>query len=250
MVRDLTRYSEHLEELVEERTRELRDAERMAAIGETAAMVGHDLRNPMQTLVSTIYLAKKKLRSLPSPPAEKQDVIKSYKLIEEQVWYINRMISELADYARPVKPKLASTSLPPLIDDTLSTVTVPENVKVSIKVKRGLKAIVDPVLMKRVLINLVANALHAMPDGGRLTITASKKAKAVVIRVEDTGVGIPKKGIDNLFKPFPTTKPGGTGLGLVICKRLVEAHGGTITVKSKVGKGSTFTIKILQQKRG
>jgi len=83
-----------------------------------------------------------------------------------------------------------------------------------------------------------------MPEGGKLTISASKKDESVSVNVKDTGTGISIKDIDKLFKPYPTTKPGGTGLGLVICKRLVETHGGTITVKSEVEKGSTFTIKI------
>ena len=225
-------------------------AERMVAIGETAAMVGHDLRNPLQTITNTLYLAKKELESMPSPAAEKKSIMEMYKTLGEQAYYMDKLVSSLQVYARPLRPEVVPTSLRSLIDDTLSTVTVPENVKVSVKVERGLKAIVDPVLMRRVLVNLITNAVEAMPDGGRLTIRASKKDEAVFIGVEDTGIGIPEKDIVKLFKPYPTTKPGGTGLGLVICKRLVEAHGGTITVKSKVGKGSTFTVKILLQKRG
>ena len=217
-------------------------AERMVAIGETAAMVGHDLRNPLQTITNTLYLTKKELKSMTSPPEEKQSIMKMCKILGEQVNYMDKLLSDLQVYARPLKPEPVPTNLHQLLDVTLSMVTVPENVKVSIKVKRGLKAMVDPTLMKRVLVNLVKNAIQAMPDGGKLTIRASKKDKATFISVEDTGTGIPKKDIDRLFKPFPTTKPGGTGLGLVICKRLAEAHGGSITVKSKVGTGTTFTV--------
>jgi len=217
-------------------------AERMVAIGETAAMVGHDLRNPLQTITNTLYLTKKELKSMPSPPAEKQSIMKMCETLGEQVDYMDKLVSDLQAYAMPLKHEIVPTNLRQLLDVTLSTVMVPENVKVSVKVKRSLKAMVDPTLMKRVLVNLVKNAVQAMPDGGKLTIRASKKDKATFISVNDTGVGIPKKDIDRLFKPFPTTKSGGTGLGLVICKRLVEAHGGSIAVKSKVGRGTTFTV--------
>ena len=107
-----------------------------------------------------------------------------------------------------------------------------------------MKTLIDPTIMMRVLTNLAKNAFQAMPEGGKLTISASKKDESVSVNVKDTGTGISIKDIDKLFKPYTTTKPGGTGLGLVICKRLVETHGGTITVKSEVEKGSTFTIKI------
>jgi len=106
------------------------------------------------------------------------------------------------------------------------------------------KVMVDPTFMKRVFTNLFTNALQAMPDGGRLTIRAHKTKEAVSISVEDTGVGIPEEKLDKIFTPLFTTKSKGIGLGLSICKRLLEAQGGSITVKSQVGKGSTFTLKI------
>jgi len=103
---------------------------------------------------------------------------------------------------------------------------------------------VDPALMKRVFTNLITNALQAMPDGGQVTVTASKRDEAALISVQDTGVGIPEENLPKLFHPLFTTKAKGQGFGLPVCKRLVEVHDGTISAKSRVGKGSTFTVEI------
>jgi len=255
MERELRSYSEHLEELVEERARELKEAqerlikaERMAAIGETAAMVGHDLRNPLQVIINTLYLARQKLGSLNIKEREileNQGFFPLLKRIGRQVEYMNKIVSDLQDYARPVKPQLVETSLHQLVDDTLSTIAVPETLKISVAVEEGFpKLMVDPALMKRVLINLITNALQAMPDGGRLTVGASRAGEVASISIQDTGVGIPEENLLKLFQPLFTTKAKGQGFGLAACIRIVEAHGGTIAVESEVGRGSTFTVKI------
>ena len=149
-----------------------------------------------------------------------------------------------------MRPELVETSLHRLIDDTLSTIRVSETVKVSIAIEEGFpELMVDPALMKRVLINLITNALQAMPDGGRLTIRASRTGEAASISIQDTGVGIPGGDLDKLFQPLFTTKPRGQGFGLPVCQRIVEAHGGSITVESKEGRGSTFTVQIPLRRR-
>ena len=255
MQEKLQEYSEHLEELVKKRTRQLKKAqeqllkaERLAAIGETAAMVGHDLRNPLQVIVSTVYLAKKLLKdSLPPGKkfAGKHDIGELLVTVEEQLQYMDKIVSDVQDYARPLKPELVETSLHQLINDTLLTITVPETVEVSIMIPEDFpKLMVDPTLMKRVFTNLFKNALQAMPDGGQLTIRPSKTEETAFISVQDTGVGIPEENLHKLFQPLFTTKSKGSGFGLAACKRLVEAHNGSITFESKVGRGSTFTVKI------
>jgi len=248
----LKRYSDHLEELVDKKTGELRQAqeqlvksERLAAIGEAASMVGHDLRNPLQAIVLNILLAKEKLKTLPFEEAEKQGVKKNLETIGGQVEYMDKIVSDLQDYARSLKPELEETSLHQLINSVLSQVTVPENVEVSTLVPDDFPpVIVDPSMMRRAFINLVINAVQAMPDGGQLTIKASKTEDTTLISVEDTGVGIPEENLPKLFQPLFTTKAKGQGFGLAVCKRLVEAHEFNITVKSHLGKGSTFTIEI------
>ncbi|MEM3430645.1 MAG: ATP-binding protein, partial [Candidatus Bathyarchaeia archaeon] len=126
----------------------------------------------------------------------------------------------------------------------ISTINIPENIKVTLNVDRETTLKVDPDLIRRLFTNLITNAIQAMPDGGQLTIKTSKNDREVSISFQDTGVGIPEENINRLFDPFFTTKAKGQGLGLSICKRIVEAHEGSISVESKVGVGSTFTVKL------
>ena len=176
---------------------------------------------------------------------EKHGFLELRRTLLEQVEYMDKIISSLQDYASPYKPNLTPTSLHELVNSVLLTLSIPDNVEVNVLIPEDLpKVMVDPTFMKRVFTNLFTNALQAMPDGGRLTIRAHKTEEAVSISVEDTGVGIPEEKLDKIFTPLFTTKSKGIGLGLSICKRLLEAQGGSITVKSQVGKGSTFTLKI------
>ncbi|MEM2146973.1 MAG: PAS domain S-box protein, partial [Candidatus Jordarchaeaceae archaeon] len=245
MEEKLRRYSESLEELVEERTAKLREAERLAAIGETAAMVGHDLRNPLQAIVGSLYLLNNKLKTETSLSHQLKYYLGLLQTIEAQVDYMNKIVSDLEDYARPVKPHLTLTDLHQLIKDILSIITIPEKIKLIIEIEENFSHIfVDSTMMRRVLSNLITNAVQAMPSGGQLTIKASKTDSMALISVEDTGAGIPEENMSKIFQPLFTTKSKGQGLGLAVCKKLVEAHGGEITVKSEVGKGTTFIVKI------
>jgi signal transduction histidine kinase len=246
MEEELIKYLEQREELVEDRTK-LVNARRMAIIGQTAALVGHDLRNPLQAIVGLVYLAKTKLRPLfqPEQMKQKDDLEKLLQTIEGQVEYMNKIVSDLQDYAKPMEPKPVETSLYQLIDDVFLTIGVPENIQVSIGIKEDFpQLMVDPTMMERVLYNLIINAIQAMPSGGRLIIRGSKSKHNALISVEDTGLGIPKENLSKLFQPLFTTKSKGQGLGLAVCKRLVETQGGRITVKSEAGRGTTFKIKI------
>lgn len=217
-------------------------AERLAAIGEAATMVGHDLRNPLQAVVNMLYIANRTLES-----DRYEDLRSINKEIEEQVQYMNKIVLDLRDYARPLKPKLAETSIHELISGTLLVIPVPETVQVSIEIEEesGFPELwADASLMRRVFANLITNALQAMPDGGRLTIRASDTGEAATIQFQDTGVGIPEENLDKIFQPLFTTKAKGQGLGLAVCKRLVKAHKGDIMVETELGRGTTFTIKV------
>ena len=241
----LKSYTERLEELVEEEANKLKDAERLAAIGETAGMVGHDIRNPLQTITSSVYLAKEEVKSLPAS-SKKEDLIESLETIEEQVSYINKIVSDLQDFVKPLNPKIEEIDLHKLVKDAFLSSAIPENIKVLISIEEDLpRLVVDRYLIKRVLINLITNAVQAMPDGGTISVKATQKNGVALISVEDTGLGIPEENRNKIFKPLFTTKSKGQGFGLSVCKRLVEAHnGGLITFESEVGKGSKFTIKI------
>ncbi len=241
----LKAYTERLEELVEEEANKLKNTERLAAIGETAGMVGHDIRNPLQTITSSVYLAKEEVKSLPAS-SKKEDLIESLVTIEEQVSYINKIVSDLQDFVKPLNPKIEEIDLQKLVKDAFLSIAIPENIKVLISIEDDLpQLVVDRYLIKRVLINLITNAVQAMPNGGTVTVKATQKHGVALISVEDTGLGIPEENRNKIFKPLFTTKSKGQGFGLSVCKRLVEAHnGGSITFESEVGKGSKFTIKI------
>ena len=244
---ELRRYSTQLEELVEERTKKLQEVQRLAAIGETAAMVGHDLRNPLQTVAAIPYMVGQLVQSMPVPVKghlEKNGLHELMEMLRDQTVYMNKIVSDLQDYARPVNLELKPTNLHVMMDETLSVLHIPENVEVSNEIGQDFLAVLDAYLMKRVMTNLVLNAVQAMPEGGKLTIRASSSGDEVSVSVQDTGVGIPEENMPKLFLPLFTTKAKGQGLGLPVCRRIVEAHGGKLTVTSKVGCGSTFTVHL------
>ena len=245
MQEELVRHSEHLEELVKERTAELTNAGRLAAIGETAAMVGHDLRNPLQTIVGTFYLMREHLDSIPCSQEEKQSIEKLLNRVGGETKYMDKIISDLQDYAGPTKTNIVETNIYDVISETLSSLTIPDTIKVTVIISDSLpKLMVDPTLMRRVFTNLFLNAVQAIPDKGELMIEAFEKGEAAIIKVQDTGVGIPEANMPKLFQPLFTTKAKGQGLGLAVCKRLLELQGAEIMAESEVDKGSTFTIKI------
>ena len=241
--KELKTYSEHLEALVEERTKKLRDSERLAAIGETAGMVGHDIRNPLQSITGELYLARTSLESLPDTH-EKEDVKESIGYIEEQLIYVNKIVQDLQDFAKTAKPAFQETDLEKTVQDVLSSMNIPETITVSSNIGADFPKInIDPLFLKRILTNLTSNATQAITKGGKITITATCKDNKVSITVADTGQGITDDVKDKLFKPLFTTKAKGQGLGLAIVKKLTEALNGKVTVESQIGKGTQFTVE-------
>jgi len=226
----------------------LRRSERMVVIGETAAMVGHDLRNPLQTMLTRLYLVKKGMNGSSqsrNEVATKLNLEKTLGEFERLIQYMNKIVSDLQDYAGPLAPTLVETNLEHLVDNALSTITIPEIVRISVNVDPSVQSILlDSTLMTRVLTNLIMNAIQAMPNGGQVTITVSKTDENALISIRDTGGGISSENLKKIFTPLYTTKSKGMGLGLAVTERIVKAHGGTITVDSQVDSGTTFTVKI------
>ena len=208
-------------------------------------MVGHDLRNPLQTVTGELYLANNALDSL-AESEEKSSLRESLQVIEEQAVYMDKIVSDLQAFVQPVRIDKTPINLKILLTNVISSVAIPDNIASKTLIKNGFPQIkVDPHLLKRVLINLITNSVQAMPDGGRLTLTGRVNPECeVTISVLDTGIGIPEVLRDKIFTPLFTTKPRGQGFGLAVCKRVIEAHGGTISFESKVGKGTKFTIKL------
>ncbi len=241
--RDITQLKK-AEEQAQEAAKKLKDAERLAAIGATAGMVGHDIRNPLQAITSDVYLVKSDLVSMPEGE-EKKSMQESLDEIEKNVYYINKIVADLQDFARPITPVTKETNLQKLIDELLAKNGVPKKVKVQVKVQKETSTIMaDSDILKRILGNLVTNAVQAMPEGGKLTIQASRKADEAIIAVQDTGVGIPEDVKSKLFTPLFTTKSKGQGFGLAVVKRMTEALGGTVTFESQIDKGTKFTVKL------
>jgi PAS domain S-box-containing protein len=240
------RYSEHLEDVVEERTAQLKDAERLAAIGETAMMIGHDLRNPLQGLQYIVDLQKLRFERVPPEKRSREEWEKETQLFDkmsEQIFYMDKIVGDLQDYARPISPEHEVVAVSKLTNDVLASLPHIDHVEI-ITDCSGLEVTVDPHLMRRALANLLLNALQAMSDGGTLTISVSANDGSVAISVKDTGVGIPDEMKDKIFSPLATGKAKGTGLGLAVVKRIIDAHGGTITFESEAGKGTTFTVSL------
>jgi len=231
--------SGNLERLVEERTNQLGDATRLSAIGETAAMVGHDLRNPLQAILNTLHLAKDKARS-----GTDTGLLSLLGTVQEQADYVNRIITDLQDYARPVKTTLVKMDVAHLLNDVLSSFEIPATVKVLTDIQPGTNIEADPSLLRRALTNIITNALQAMPDGGRLSINVQRGEKTVQIKVIDSGEGVKPDVAAKIFNPLFTTRAKGTGLGLPIAKRLVEAHEGNIKLTSEPGKGTSILIEL------
>ena len=238
----LEEYANQMEELANQRAAQLKDAERLAAIGATAGMVGHDIRNPLQAITGDVYLAKTELTTIPEGE-DKKNIQESLTEIEKNVDYINKIVADLQDFARPLKPNVEETDLKLIIDDLLSKNGLPENVKVSVKLETR-KVVADSTFINRILYNLVNNAVQAMPKGGKLTLQTYKEANDTVISVKDTGVGIPEAVKGKLFTPMFTTKSKGQGFGLAVIKRMTEALGGTVSFESQEGKGTTFIVRL------
>ena len=241
-----TRIIGYMQNITERRRMEkqLQENEHMVTIGQVAGMVGHDIRNPLQTITSELYIAKQSINEAPQSQI-KQDTLESIDIIQEQVDYINRIVSDLQDYSKTLQPNLVEVELCQLIPESIKTIIIPDNIQANADCEEAMpKLKLDPTFMRRILTNLVNNAIQAMPKGGILTAKACRKDNQAIITIEDTGVGIQKEVQKKLFTPLFTTKAKGQGFGLVVVKRMVEAQGGTISFESEVGKGTKFIIEL------
>jgi signal transduction histidine kinase len=234
-----------LKKLVQQRTEQLKQtqaelvkSERLAAIGELAGMVGHDLRNPLTGIKNSAYFLRKKGSDISQSQSKEM-----LEIIDRCVDYSNKIVNDLLDYSREIRLELEECFPRQIMHESLAMIQIPENVRIvnNLLQNQSLKA--DPDKLKRVFINLIKNAIDAMPDGGKLTIDSKVKGN-FEISFEDTGMGISDEVLPRLFFPLFTTKAKGMGFGLAICKRIVEAHGGSIAVKTEKNHGTTFTLKL------
>jgi PAS domain S-box-containing protein len=246
LLQKLEGYSEQLEKIVEQRTKQLKGAqeqlvksERLAAIGQVAAMVGHDLRNPLTGISGAAYYLKMKL----GPKAEKR-MIQMLEIIEKDIQYSNKIITDLMEYSKEIKLELTETTPKSIIAESISLIQIPEKVQLADSTLNEPRIKMDFDKMKRVFANFIKNAVEAMPQEGKLTISSRASKSDVELTFVDTGAGMAKEVLEKIWTPFFTTKAKGMGLGLAICRRIIEAHQGKISVESIFGEGTTFTITI------
>jgi PAS domain S-box-containing protein len=239
-------YSEHLKWLVDLRTAQLKDAnerlvksERLAAIGQLAGMVGHDLRNPLAGIKNAVYFLKKKGKGISELQSKEM-----FDTIDKALDHIDKIIKDLLDYSKEMHLELTKYQASFLVKEAIGMVQVPERVQIANQVQEEIWIWVNADKMMRVFINLIKNAIDAMPEKGTLQISSSQKNDYLEIAFADTGTGISEEILRKIFSPLFTTKPQGIGFGLAICKRIIEAHGGTIKVETAINKGTTFIISL------
>jgi signal transduction histidine kinase len=243
---NLKEYSSNLELKVAEKTKDLVEAqtkliqaERFSVIGQMAATVGHDLRNPLFGIATSVnYLRKTSSKQMDENGRKMLD------FVDRNLEGANKILNDLLDYSREIKLEKEVIKLDALINCSLLSSRVPETIKVTNEIDKSLEVTVDSAKINRVFINLITNAVDSMPNGGSLTIQSFSSDREVHVKFTDTGTGISPENIDKIMKPLFTTKTKGIGLGLVICKRFVEAHGGTIKVTSEKDKGTSFIISL------
>jgi PAS domain S-box-containing protein len=244
--RKVNEYSEHLKCMVDLRTSQLKDVnerlmktERLAAIGELSGMVGHDLRNPLASIKNATYFLKKKGTTISETQYKEM-----LEIIEKAIDHSDKIINDLLEYSREMHLELTESTLPTLLEAAMRMIHVPDRIQILNHVHEEITIRVDADKIMRIFLNLIKNAIDAMPEKGTFKISSCKTKDYVKIAFADTGTGIPKETLPKIFMPLFTTKAQGMGFGLAICKRIVEAHGGTITVKTAVNKGTTFTIAL------
>jgi PAS domain S-box-containing protein len=244
----LKEYVLSLEKIIDEKTKQLLAKERLAAIGATAGMVGHDIRNPLQAMVSEIFLAKQELNNLPEGTryiAPKKMMIESLDSIEENIFYINKIVADLQDFSRPLELTKTDLDLEDLLKKAFDPKFIPKGYQAEYRLEDNVKTVyADLTLLKRILNNLGLNAIQAMPNGGKVLIRVSQNQTHTIISVEDHGEGIPENCKNKIFTPMFTTKSKGQGLGLAVVKRLVEAQGGTVRFESQVNVGTKFIVEL------
>jgi PAS domain S-box-containing protein len=246
MRRRIDEHHHTLEALVERRTKELKEAnqrllksERLAAIGEFSGMVGHDLRNPLTGIKNAAYYLKKKGISI-----SEADLGMMLEIIEKGISHSDKIISDLLGYSGEMHLKLENSHPKQIVKDAIDMARIPHKIKTKNNIRNLPTVKVDKNKLERVFLNLLENAVDAMPRGGTITLSGKHLGENIEISVADTGVGIPNDIVQKLFSPLVTTKAQGMGFGLAICKRIVDAHGGKIDVRTTKDKGTTFTVTL------
>ena len=270
LYKKLKNWSKELERIITERTKDLADArratlnmlediseaytqlkdtqtqlvqsEKMAAIGRIAANVSHEIRNPLTGIkVSVYYLSNKLTKSSPK-------ITKTIKNMEKEIERASNIINNILEFSRPPKLELNATDVNIVIEKTLSAAQKEyqlKNIEIIKKLTSDIPKIpLDSLRFRQVLDNIILNASQSMSKGGKLTVETLIVNNKLEVRITDSGIGIAKENLEDIFEPFFTSKHTGVGLGLAIVKEIIKGHQGSIKAESKVGEGSTFVISL------
>jgi PAS domain S-box-containing protein len=251
---ELVRYREGLEHLVELKTTELKKTqesllkkERLATLGQLTATVSHELRNPLGALKASLYILKNKLRE------SDKNITSTVDRIDRNISRCDHIIDELLDYTRITKLSPRKVDLDAWLAELLGDLEIHNSIAIHMRLGLNHRLVeFDDNRMRRVIINVVENACHAMIDepsndvkeNAELTISTSPNDKQVTITISDNGIGIPPEVLDRIFEPLYSTKGFGVGLGMPTIKQIVEQHNGSIDISTQVGIGTSVSITI------
>ena len=215
-------------------------AERLAAVGKAVSEIAHDMKTPLMAIGGFAKQVSRKL-------AQDDRNHKKLDIIIEETTRMESMVEEMLHFSRPIKLELTDTNLNDLVLDT-TKVAKPLAKKAGVALKTDLSASSIPLALdvpkvKQALLNLITNAVQASPEGEHVLIRTRPHNSGIFLEVVDAGRGIEKKHNESIFRPFFSTKEGGTGLGLGIVKKIVESHGGDISFYPNHEKGITFTVR-------
>ncbi|MFH1460467.1 MAG: ATP-binding protein [Candidatus Omnitrophota bacterium] len=216
--------------------------EKMAAVGQMAAAISHDLRNPLTGIkMATYYLNSK----IDENNIEQQNILKD---IELEINYASNVVTNILTYSRPTDLIFSRSNINKIIEETMNFIHL-QNRDASFEIIKNYdlnlpEIFIDNKQIKQVIINVISNAIQAMPKGGQLKISTRTNGSFIEIIIEDSGVGIPKKVLENIYTPFFTTRARGVGLGLSIVSNIVKKHGGQTQISSTLGKGTKFIVRL------
>jgi two-component system, sporulation sensor kinase E len=237
----------HIEDVTEKRAKEsrLRRAESLASLTTLAAGVAHEIKNPLGSISIRIQLIQKAMKGKTSIECDK--IERNLDIVNEEIARLNRIVVDFLFAVRPMDTQLVDADLNKLIRELVDFMQYEleyAHVSVVLELESSIPyLLLDERYIKQAVLNLVKNAIAAMHDGGTLTISTERKDDAVLLTVRDSGVGIPEDNLNKIFEPYFTTKETGSGLGLTLVFKIVKEHGAEISVSSREGMGTAFTIQ-------
>ncbi|QLH08133.1 ATP-binding protein [Candidatus Nitrosotenuis sp. DW1] len=219
------------------KTAEMLKSEKLQAIGELAARIAHDLRNPLSVIKGSL-----EIMHIKNPELYKKS-LDDFDRINKSMIRIMHQVDNVLDFVKPKQLRLEKMKICRIIENSLLKLNIPDGIKITFT-KLDYELICDEEKLEIVFVNLISNAIQAINDKGKIDIRVFDNGQNIVIEIEDSGHGIPEHIVPRIFEPLFTTRQIGTGLGLPSCKTIVEQHGGKISVKTMLDKGTTFIIEL------